>query len=203
MLLSVINNKFERVIRHSFAKLLLAKGYEQRDNLFFLKSGRVGKLIMINRDIDHTHYRQVAIFTIQVQIASDDYWDMNYPDQTLPLFPYQGNGYIMLHRSLGKFFGKRRGDQWLALDATVPEQIMITYLLDLLLTRILPYLDRINSIDNILNEGELHSVLRMQMLGWLGRRDEAHHELRKLIASRHQNSFRLHMIKLAQKYGVI
>lgn len=200
---SVINNRFERVVKQSFSKLLLSRGYEQRDNLFFLKSGRVGKLITIRRDVDHTHYRQISIFTIHVQITSDDYWEMSYPDQPLPLFPFQGYGYNVLHRNLGQFFGKYRGDQWLALDATVPEQVMIAYLRDLLLTRILPYLNRIDSMEAILNEGKVPSAFRMQMLAWLGRHDEAYTELKKLIASRHQKGFRLDMIKLAHSIGVL
>lgn len=207
MFLSVINNRFERVIEHSFGQCLLARGYERKDNQFYLKSGRVGKLLTVDRDFDHTHYRQVAIFTIHVHILSDDFWEMYHPDQALPTFPFHSYpyAYSLFQRHLGKFYGKNRGDQWLALDATVPEQIMISYLRDLLLTRILPYLDQFNSLDNILYEcgrsGFSHA--RMRMLARLGRQAEARIELKKLIASRHQLKFRINAVKLGQQLGII
>ena len=203
MFLSVINNRFERVIQQSFVKLLSTRGYERKDNQFYLKSGRVGKLLRIMRDPDHTHYRQVAIFTIHVKISSDDFWEMNYPDKDVPILPSQDNRYYTFHLPLGKFYNKLGGDQWLALDATVPEQTMIHYLRDLLQTRVLPYLDRINSIDDILNQLEAPSALRMEMLAWLGLRDEAYAELTNLIASRHQKNFRIHMVNYAKRIGII
>ena len=109
----------------------------------------------------------------------------------------------MLHRHLGRFYEKRRGSQWLALDATVPEQTMIVFLCDLLSTRILPYLNRINSIDDILHEFEAPSGLRMEMLTWLGRRDEAYAEFSRLTASWHQKGFRINIVGFAKRIGII
>lgn len=121
----------------------------------------------------------------------------------LPFLPFQSYPHIVLHRHLGHFYGKLRGSQSLALDATVPEQTMIVFLHDLLSTRILPYLDRINSIDDILNEFEVPSGSRMEMLAWLGRRDEAYAEFTKLMASRHQKGFRINLVRFAKRIGVI
>lgn len=203
MRVSVINNRFERVIQQSFVGPLLSRGYQRKGHQFYLKAGRVGKLLTIQRDVDHTHYRQVAIFTINVHITSDDFWALNHPDRVPPVFPFQGYDQYVLHRHLGLFYGKQRGTQWLALDATVPEQAMITYLRDLLSTRLLPYLDRINSIDDILTEFKNPSVTRMRMFAWLGRRNEAYAELRRLIASRHQKTFRINVVGLARHMGII
>lgn len=205
MYLSVINNRFERVIQHSFVDLLSVRGYERKENQFYFKSGRIAKLLTIGRDIDHTHYRQVAIFTIHVDIISDDVWELRNPDQTLPVFPFQDFAPSTFDRNLGQFYGKKRGTQWLALDATVPEQVMINYLRDLLQTRILPYLDRFTSVNDIVNEytrfGPSHT--RMRLLAQLGRRDEAYTELKKLLDWRHQKGFRMNMVKVAQKFGII
>lgn len=205
MYLSVINRRFERVIEQSFSQYLLAKGYERKGDQFYFKSGRVSKLVTVDRDLDHTYYRQVAIFTIRVDIISEDFWEMSHPDQAIPIPPFQGYPYSVFKRHLGRFYGKERGDQWLALDATIPEQTMIDYLRDLLLTHILPYLDQFNSLDDILNEysriGPSH--LRMRMLARLGRQEEAHTELKRLIASRHQLGFRINMVKVAQQLGII
>lgn len=206
MYIAVVNKRFERVIQRSFVKPLSQRGFERRDNQFYLQSGRVGKLLTIQRDPDHTHYRQIVIFTIHVHITSDDFWALHHPDQpvpVLPFYPFQGYPHIVLHRHLGLFYGKRRGSQWLALDATVPEQTMIVFLRDLLATRILPYLDRINSIDDILNEFEVPSGSRMEMLAWLGRRDGAYAEFIKLMASRHQKGFRINLVGFARRIGVI
>ena len=205
MRLSVINKKFERVIERSFTHHLVMRGYQQKDNQFYLKSDRIGKLVTIQRDLDHTYYHQVAIFTIRVQILSDDVWELNHPGQALPVFPFDGYPYSIFDRNLGQFYGKKRGTQWVALDATVPEQTIISYLNDLLLTRILPYLDRFNSVDDILQEcGRMgFSHLRMLLFARLGRKEEARAELKKLIASRHQLEFRTNIVKVAQRIGII
>ena len=82
---------------------------------------------------------------------------------------------------------------------------MIHYLNELLLTRILPYLDQFSSIDAILEECNRvgFSHLRMLLLARLGRRDEARLELKKLIASRHQKGFRINIVKVGQRPGLI
>ena len=205
MRLTAINNRFERVVRHSFANILLARGYERKDNQFYFKSGQIGKLLTIQRDPEFTRHGQIVIFTIHVHIMSDDVWEMNYPGQAHPGFPFQGYPYSVFDRHLGRFYGKKRGTQWLALDATVPEQIMIHYLQDLLRTRILPYLDQFSSVDDILQEcGRVgFSHLRMLLLSRLGRQEEARIELKKLIASRHQLGFRMNIVKVGQRLGII
>ena len=206
MTIDAVNKRFERVIQRSFGTPLSAKGYQRKDNQFYLKSGRVGKLLTIQRDPDHTHHRQIVIFTIHVHITADDIWELNYPDQPLPVFPsqpFKDHRPYVLHRHLGLFYGKQRGSQWLALDAVVPEQTMVTFLGDLLVTRILPYLDRLNSIDDILSELDAPSSLRMHLLAWLGRQEEAYSELTKLLASRHQKGFRINMVKFARRIGLI
>lgn len=203
MRIADVNNRFERVIQRSLVKPLLMRGYKREDDQFYLKVGRVGKLLVIKRDPDHTHYRQIAIFTIDVYIISDDFWELRHSDQSYPEFPFQGHDYYVLHRHLGHLYGKRRGHQWLALDATVPEQTMSAFLGDLLSIRILPYLDKINSIDDILNELKGPSRLRMEMLTWLRRRDEAYLEFTRLIASRHQKRFRITLVGFARRIGVI
>ena len=206
MYIAVVNKRFERVIQRSFVKPLSLRGYERKDNQFYLKSGRVGKLLTIQRDPEPTHRGQIVIFTIHVHITSDDFWALHHPDQPAPVlsfYPFQGYPHIVLHRHLGHFYGKLRGSQWLALDATVPEQTMIVFSRDLLATRILPYLDRINSIDDILNEFEVPSGSRMEMLAWLGRWDEAYAEFTKLMASRHQKGFRINLVGLARRIGII
>ena len=203
MRIANVNNRFERVIQRSFVKLLSFKGYERKDNQFYLKLGRVGKLLTIKRDPDHAHYRQIVIFTIDVYIISDDFWELHHPDQSYPKLPFQGYDYYVLHRHLGHFYGKQRGSQWLALDTLMPEETMIAFLGDLLSTRILPYLDWINSIDNILTELGAVSTSRMEMLAWLGRRDGAYAEFIKLMASRHQKGFRINLVRFARRIGVI
>ncbi|AUD04130.1 DUF4304 domain-containing protein [Spirosoma pollinicola] len=205
MRLSVINNKYQRVIKRSFAHQLLTSGYQQKDNQFYLKSDQVGKLVTIQRDLTHSYYHQVAIFTIRVQILSDDVWELTHPGQELPVFPFEGYPYSVFDRNLGQFYGKKRGTQWLALDATAPEQIMISYLNNLILTRILPYLNQFNSVDDILQECERmgFSHLRMLLLARLGRKEEARAELKKLIASRHQLGFRTNIVNVAQRLGII
>ena len=207
MYIAAVNKRFERVIQRSFIKPLSLRDYERNDNQFYLKSGRIGKLLTIQRDPELTQHGQIVIFTLHVHITSDDFWELHYPDKPYPTshsFRFQGSyPYYVLHRHLGLFYGKLRGSQWLALDATVPEQTMITFLRDLLSTRVLPYLDRINSLDDILNELAGPSVHRMQMLAWLGRRDEAYVEFTKLIASRHQKGFRISIVNFAKRIGVI
>lgn len=147
MYIPVVNKRFERVIEHSFGKRLSVRGYERKGNQFYLKIGRVGKLLTIKLYPEPTHHGQVAIFTIHVQIISDDVWELTYPDQAPSVFPFQEYPYATFHRNLGQFYGKKRGDQWLALDTTVPEQVMVSYLCDLLQARILPYLDRFTSVE--------------------------------------------------------
>ena len=201
-----VNNRFERVIQRSFVKLLSDRGYKRKDNQFYLKLGRVGKILTVQRDPELTHRGQIVIFTIDVHITSDDFWELNHPDQPIPgltFLPFRGYSHTVLHRHLGRFYGKLRGSQWLALDTTVPEQTMIVFLRDLLSTRILPYLDRINSIDDILTELGAVSMSRMEMLAWLGRRDEAYTEFTKLMASRHQKGFRINLVKFAKRIGII
>ena len=143
------------------------------------------------------------MFTIHVKISSDDFWEMNYPDEAIPVLPSQNYRYCVFHLPLGKFYNKLGGDQWLALDGTVPERMMIGYLRDLLQTRILPYLDRFDSLDDILAELITPSGQRMRMLAWLGRREEAYTELRKLIARRHQKGYRINLVKFAKQLGII
>lgn len=201
----VVNKRFERVIERSFVKLLSVRGYEQKNHQFYIKSGRVGKLLLIKPDPKPSHHGQVAIFTLHVQIISDDVWELTYPDQALSASPFQKYPYYTFHRNLGQFYGKKRGDQWLALDSTVPEQVMVSFVRDLLQARILPYLDRFTSVEDILQEyaqfGPSHE--RMRLLAQLGRREEAYTELKKLLASRHQKGFRMNLVKVAQGLGII
>ena len=205
MYIAAVNKRFERVIECSFGKSLSLRGYQRNDYQFYLKSGPIGKLLTIQRDPELTHHGQIVIFTIRVKIMSDDMWEMNHPGQAPPLFPFQGHPYSVFDRHLGQFYGKKRGTQWLALDATVPEQTMIRYLQDLLRTRILPYLDQFSSVDDILQEcGRVgFSHLRMLLLAHLGRQEEARIELKKLIASRHQLGFRTNIVKVGQRLGLI
>ncbi|GHB86266.1 hypothetical protein [Persicitalea jodogahamensis] len=203
MYLSVIDNRYSRVIHESFVKLLSARGYERKDSQFYLKSGRIGKLITVTRGMDHPHHGQVVMFTIHVRIASDDFWKMNYPDETVPVLPSQDYRYYVFELPLGKFYNKLGGDRWLALDGTVPERMMIGYLRDLLQARILPYLDQFDSIEDILAGLPNPSTARMQMLARLGSREEAYAELRKLIAWRHQKGHRINMVRLAKQIGII
>lgn len=147
------------------------------------------------------------IFTIDVHLVSDDFWELYHPHEPIPALPFLplqgGYRYDVLHCHLGLFYGKRRGSQWLTLDATMPEEIMITFLGDLLSTRILPYLDRLNSLDDILPELGVVSTARMEMLAWLGRRDEAYAEFTKLMAWRHQRRSRINLVKFAKRIGII
>ena len=171
-----IDKKFDRVIDRSLVRLLTPRGYHREGSQFYFHSERVGKLITIHRELDHPHYRQVAIFTLRVQVASDDFWAFYHPNEPNFFFPFPPHYPFTLYRHLGSFYGKRRGDQWLSLDMLMPEEAMISYLRKLLSTRILPYLDGLNSIDNVLNayENGRPSSSRMQLLAWLGRRVEAH-----------------------------
>ena len=207
MRIAAVNNRYEQVIQRSFVKSLSRRGYERTDNQFYLNSGRVGKLLTIKRDPEPTRHGQIVIFTIDAYIVSDDFWELYYPHKPIPILPFftfqGGYRYNVLHRHLGLFYGKQRGSQWIALDATMPEEIMITFLGDLLSTRILPYLDRINTLDDILPELGVVSLSRMQMLAWLGRRDEAYTEFTKLMASRHQKNYRTNLVKFAQRIGII
>ena len=52
MRLSVINDRFERVIERSFGYDLSVRGYERKDYHFYLKSGRVGGLVTVDRDFE-------------------------------------------------------------------------------------------------------------------------------------------------------
>ena len=209
-----INVKFERIIQQSFGDLLLPKGYQRAENQFYLTSEGVGKLIAISRNDEHSYDGHIAIFTIKVHVLSDDFWAFNHPDKPHPAFPfppYPTWDYYLISRHLGYFYGKKWGDLYLAVDMLTPDEGMVTYLRTLLTTSILPYLDRINSVDDVLAEHSrrtLHgrskpSGIRMRMLAWLGRRDEAYSELKRLIASRHQRRFRTNLIETAQKFNII
>lgn len=204
MFLITIRNRFERVINHSFGCHLLARGYERRESQFYLRQGSLGKLVTIDLDTNHT-YHQITVFTIRVQILSDDVWQVMYPDRVQPVFPFEGSPYAVFDRNLGQFYGKKRGTQWLALDGTMPEHIMTRYLSELLMSRILPYLDRFVSVDDIIEECSRvgFSRLRMLLLVHLDRRDEARLELKKLLASRHQKGFRIGIVELGQKLGIL
>jgi hypothetical protein len=111
MYIPVVNKKFERVIERSFVKFLSVRGYEREGHQFYLKSGRVGKRLLIKPDPEPTHHGQVAIFTLHVRIISDDVRELTYPDQALSVSPFQEYPYYTFHRNLGQFYGKKRGDQ--------------------------------------------------------------------------------------------
>ena len=198
-----IDTRFERVVFGTLSALLLPRKFQQVGHQFYQQTGRVGKLITVDRVFDPSSYLPVAVFTIRVRISSEDLWAMNHFDLDHPTFPFPATYPYAISRPLGKFFGKQRGDEWLALDLLQPEGNMVGYLRDLFITSILPYLDGINTLDDILNQDKRPSLWRMRTLALLGRQDEAYTEFRQLLDSRHQRPFRTRVIELAQQFGLV
>ncbi|MBO0935221.1 hypothetical protein J2I47_01545 [Fibrella sp. HMF5335] len=198
-----IDNRFERVVRGTLAKLLLPKNFQQVGDQFYQQSGGIGKLITLRREIIHPPHYQVVVFTITVKIVSEELWAITNPDIQPPDFPFHTHYPYEVNRSLGKFFGKRRGDQWLVLDLLQPEGNMIRYLRNLLLTKILPFLDGINTIDHILDQHGRPSMSYVRVLAQLGRTDEAKKELAALLASHHHRRFRIAVLGLAKQLGLV
>ena len=202
-----IDLKFERIIQRTFVALLQPKGYQRYENQFYHKLGRVGKLITIRQNTPDGYQHHLILFTIRVDIVSDDFWELNHPDKAIPVLPFINTPiweYCLVYRHLGLFYGKNRGDTYIAVDLVLPEAVTVNYLRTLLSTKIIPYAEKFNSIDDILSERRFSpSGLKMTMLAWLGRQNEARSELRKVIASRHQKGFRISAVGLARKYDII
>lgn len=196
----IVQDKFERVLNQSVVRILSADGFQQDGTHFWLKIGRIGRVVQIHRNSSH---RQMAVFTFHAKIYSDDFWDLEHPDEPLPDRWYDGWQSMVFHKNVGDFFGKNRGTQWLTGDALTNEEEMIARLNHLMTRHILPYLNKFSTIDDILDELEHPSVRRMIMLGWLGRRAEAYAELTHLIAHDHQTRRRLNYLRVARRYRII
>ncbi len=187
-----------RIIIDNSCQCLLTRGFVRKNNDFYRKENNIGKLVSLQRDPQH---KSMAVFTMHVGVFADEYWELAYPTQSAPEFPQLHQ--CILTQRLGKFYGKRRPDKWLTVDALTDPDTLIKEISQILDYVLFPFLDAINSLDDVFNKMKRGWVTKMRLLIRLGRREEAYAELTKLLALKHQGKARQMIIQIAQRDGLI
>ena len=197
---TLVETKFDDLVHYPFHDLLKPVGYRKRRNSFYL-SAEIGKLISIQKSQSST--KDQIKFTVNLGLFSETYWQLlyNYTSQPVPVFPQVSE---CVHTKRLGYNILAYTDQWHTIDQGTVMSELITQMETDLTQYILPYLDAVTSLDDLLKQLASASYLeRMILLVSSSRMAEARLVLDQALAAQLQKSYKNIVLSRAKDLGLI
>ncbi len=198
--------KFDRIIKNGFHEILKPLGFKKKANNFHLKLGNIGQIINVQKS--QFGDKHSIRFTINTGIFVPEYWlaFYNYSNKGLPDYPKEPE--CLIRKRIGDL--RNQHDTWYDIEEQTDEQQLINEMKKNLTNFILPYFDRLNSTEKMLQELDKldKSDMRMTPLGKLivygefKHFDKAKREYEELMNDKPTPPFLITIREYGQKYGL-
>ncbi|KAF5066291.1 hypothetical protein DSECCO2_265160 [anaerobic digester metagenome] len=195
--------KFDKIIKDGFHKILKPLGFKKKSNNFYLQLDSIGQIINVQKSSFGN--KDSISFTINTGIFVREYWLVfyNYNDKGLPDYPTEPE--CLIRKRIGKL--RNQHDTWYEINDRTDEQQLITEMRKNLIDFILPYFERLNNSEKVLQE--LDSIdIPMTPLGKLiaygefKKFDKAKREYELLLKNKANPNFLMTVKEYGQRYGL-
>ncbi|WP_426791862.1 DUF4304 domain-containing protein [Sphingobacterium sp. WOUb80] len=197
--------KFDRIIKESFIKILKPLGFKKKANNFYLPLEKIGHIINIQKSYYST--KDDIRFTINVGIFSPEYWlaCFNFHNKGVPAYPTEPE--CMIRKRISYMRGLP--DIWYNITTMTDVEELIAEMKYNISSFILPFFEKLNTEQKLINELEtseetlLNVAAKITFFGELKLLDKARAEYRK-ISKENCNRYQIANLKeYAEKKGLI
>lgn len=195
--------KFDKIIKDGFHEILKPLGFKKKANNFYLKLNTIGQIINVQKSAFGN--KDSISFTINTGIFVPEYWlaFYNYSDKGLPDYPTEPECFI--RKRIGNL--RNQHDTWYYIKERTDEQQLIDEMKKNLTNFILPYFDRLNSTEKMLQELDKADIMmtpldKLIIYGELKQFDKAKREYEELLNNKANPHFLMTVKEFGQKYGL-
>jgi hypothetical protein len=201
--------KFEKVIKGGFHELLKPLGFKKKVNNFYLQLDTIGQIINVQKSAWGN--KDSISFTINIGIFVPEYWlaFYNKSDKGLPDYPTQPE--CLIKKRIGEL--RNQHDTWYDINERTDEQQLISEIKKNLTDFILPYFNRINNTERMIQELDNSNIMsdpfmimsplgRLVVYGEFGQFDKAKSDYEFLLNNKTNPYFLLKLKEYGQKYGL-
>lgn len=195
--------KFDKIIKEGFHEILKPLGFKKKASNFYLKLDTIGQIINVQKSIYGN--KDSISFTINTGIFVPEYWlaFYNYSDKGLPEYPTEPE--CLIRKRIGKL--RNQNDTWYDIKEGTDEQQLITEMRKNLKEYILPYFNRLNSTEKLLQELDKADIMlaplgKLIIYGEFKQLDKAKREYERLLSNKINPHFLLTLKEYGHKYGL-
>lgn len=195
--------KFDKIIKEGFHEILKPLGFKKKASNFYLKLDTIGQIINVQKSIYGN--KDSISFTINTGIFVPEYWlaFYNYSDKGPPEYPTEPE--CLIRKRIGKL--RNQNDTWYDIKEGTDEQQLITEMRKNLIEYILPYFNRLNSTEKLLQELDKADIMlaplgKLIIYGEFKQLDKAKREYERLLSNKINPHFLLTLKEYGHKYGL-
>lgn len=195
---TVSENKFDKIIKDGFHEVLKALSFKKKANNFYLKLDTLGQIINVQKSAWGN--KNNIDFTINTGIFVPEYWLAFYDFSNKGLPDYPTEPECLIRKRIGTL--RNQHDTWYHIKENTDEEQLIVEMRKNLTEFILPYLDRLNSTEKMLQELEKADMMlaplgKLIVYGELRQFDKAKREYEILL----NNKTNPHLLITVKEYG--
>jgi hypothetical protein len=195
--------KFDKVIKEGFYELLKPLGFKKKTNNFYLQLETLGQIINVQKSAYGN--KDSIRFTINTGIFVPEYWVAfyNYSNKGLPDNPTESE--CLIRKRIGEL--RNQLDTWYDINDRTDEQQLISEMQKNLTDFILPYFQRFNSTEKMLQELDTTQLTlspfgKLILYGELGQIDKAKREYKRLLNEKTNPHFLISVKEYGIKYDL-
>lgn len=196
--------KFDKIIKDGFHEILKPLGFKKKANNFYLKLDTIGQIINVQKS---TYGNKNSIsFTINTGIFVPDYWlaFYDYNDKGFPP-DYPTEPECLIRKRIGDL--RNQHDTWYDIIERTDEQQLIGEMRKNLNDFILPYFNRLDSTEKMLQELDKADMMmtplgKLIVYGEFKQFDKAKREYERLLNNKTNPHFLITVKEYGQKYGL-
>jgi hypothetical protein len=195
--------KFDKIIKDGFHEILKPLGFKKKANNFYLKLDTIGQIINVQKSAWGN--KNNIDFTINTGIFVPEYWLAYYDfsEKGLPDYPTEPE--CLIRKRIGNI--RNQHDTWYHIKETTDEEKLIVEMRKNLTEFILPYFDRLNSTEKMLQELEKADMMmtplgKLIVYGELKQFDKAKREYEGLLNNKTNPHFLMTVKEYGQKYSL-
>lgn len=196
--------KFDQIIKDGFHELLKPLGFKKKGTNFYLNLDSIGQIINVQKSTFGN--KDNIRFTINTGIFVPEYWlaFYNFSDKGIPDYPTEPE--CLIRKRIGRL--RNQHDTWYDINERTDEQELIAEMRKNLTAFILPYFNRLNSTERMLQELDSDDMMmtplgKLIVYGEFKQFDKAKREYEELTNNKTNPHFVATVIEYAQKYGLI
>jgi Domain of unknown function (DUF4304) len=190
--------KFDKIIKEGFHEILKPLGFKKRAYNFYLQLDTIGQIINVQKSAYGN--KDSIRFTINTGIFVPEYWlaCYNHSGKGLPDFPTEPE--CLIRKRIGIL--RNQHDTWYNVDERADERQLIAEMRTNLADFILPYFNRLNSTEKMLQELDSGNLVmaplgKLIVYGELGLLDKAKREYEDILSKK----ISPHLLMTVKEYG--
>lgn len=195
--------KFDKIIKEGFHEILKPLGFKKKANNFYLNLDTIGQIINVQKSAFGN--KDSISFTINTGIFVPEYWlaFYNHSEEGLPEYPTEPE--CLIRKRIGNL--RNQHDTWYDIKERTDQQQLIAEMRKNLTEYILPYFNRLNSSEKMLQELDkadmkLIPLGKLIIYGEFKRLDKARQEYEWLLSNSINPHFLMTVKEYGQKYGL-